>query len=78
MKFILANVLRDARGENVLCSRYSDNITSHIEKDYNLLTNICNNPYYKSVFHKQKDFNKLSTDDVNKLSFRKANPSNEF
>ena len=38
MKFVLANILGDEKGENVLYSRFGNNITSHIARDCNVLT----------------------------------------
>ena len=72
MKFILANVLRDAKGANVLCLRFRNNTTSHIARDYNVHTDVFDNPHHKCIFHKQKDLNKLSIDDLNELSFHRA------
>ena len=67
MKFFLANIHGDVKGVNVLCSRYGNNITSYVSRDYNLLTNIYDNPHYKFIFHKQKNLNKLSTNNLNKF-----------
>ena len=78
MKFVLANVLGDAKGANVLCSRFGNNTTSHIARDCNVLTDVCDNPHHKCVFHKQKDLNQLSIEDLNALSFRRAKPFNAF
>ena len=52
MKFVLANVLGDAKGANVLCSRFGNNTTSHIARDCNVLTDVCDNPYHKCIFYK--------------------------
>ena len=78
MKFVLANVLGNSKGKIFLYSIYGNNTISHIIRDYYILTNACDNPHYKYVFHKEKDLYKLSTDYLNKLSFHKAKPSNVF
>ena len=52
IKFILANVLRDVKGANVLCLRYSNNTKSDIARNFNVITNVCNNPHHKCIFHK--------------------------
>ena len=78
MKFVLANILRDEKRANVLYSRFENNIISYIARDCNVFTNICDNPHHKCVFHKQKDLNKLSIDNLNELSFRRDKPFNVF
>ena len=78
MKFVLGNVLGDAKGANVLCSRYGNNMSSHIARDCDVLTNICDDPYHKCNFHKQKDLDNLNVDQLRELSFRRAKPYNAF
>ena len=78
MKFVLGNVLGDAKGANVLCSRFGNNTTSHIARDCDVLTEVCDNPKHKCIFHKQKDLEKLNTEQLRELSFRRAKPSNAF
>ena len=78
LKFVLGNVLGDAKGSNVLCSRFNNNSTSHIARDCNVLTQNCDNPQCKCTFHKQKDLEALSNDQLRELSFRKITPYNAF
>ena len=78
IKFVLGNVLGDAKGANVLCSRFGNNTSSHIARDCNVLTMVCDDPYHKCVFHKQKDLDELNIDQLRQLSFRRARPYNAF
>ena len=41
IKFVLGNVLGDAKGANVLCSRFNNNTTSHIARDCYVKTLEC-------------------------------------
>lgn len=52
LKFLLANVLGDAKGVNILYSKFGNNTTSHIARDYNVLTDVCDNHHYKCNFYK--------------------------
>ena len=78
LKFVLGNVLGDAKGANVLCSRFNNNSTSHIARDCDVLTDMCDNPNHKCRFHQQKHLESMSTDNLRKLSFRKIDPYNAF
>ena len=72
MKFSLGNVLGDAKGANVLFSRYNNNTTSHIARDCNVLTLEWDGPECKCVFNKQKDLNQLTSEQLQALSFHKV------
>ena len=79
LKFVLGNVLSDAKGANVLCSRYGNNTsTTHLARDCDVL--ICNadDPNHSCKFHKQKDIQQLNTEELSAISFRKAFPYNAF
>ena len=78
MKFVLGNVLGDAKGANVLCSRYGNNTTSHIARDCDVLTSMCDDPNHECKFHKQKDLDNLHIDQLRELSYRCARPYNAF
>ena len=78
LKFVLGNILGDAKGANVLCSRFNNNTTSHIARDCNVLTENCDDPEYRCIFHKQKDLSLLNPDQLRNLSFRKVTPYNAF
>ena len=78
IKFVLGNVLGDAKGANVLCSRFGNNTSSHIARDCNVLTMSSDDPNHKCLFHKQKDLDDLSLDQLHQLSFRRAWPANAF
>ena len=79
LKFVLGNVLGDAKGNNVLCSRYGNNcFTTHVARDCDVRTEDCDDHKHKCCFHKQKDLDKLDVDGLKKLSFRKASPYNAF
>ena len=75
---MLANVLRDTKGANALCSRFGNNTISYISRDFNVLTDISNNPYHKYIFHKQKDLNKMNIEELKELSFVGLNNSIYF
>ena len=77
--FTVGNVLGDAKGANVLCSRYGNNtLTTHLSRDCNVLTKDSDNPKCRCIFHKQKELNQLTHEELNQLSFRKATPYNAF
>ena len=79
MKFVLGNVLGDAKGANVLCSRYGNNcLTTHIARDCDVCTENCDDHNHKCCFHKQKDLEKLNIHDLNRLSFRRPIPYSAF
>ncbi len=78
MKFVLGNVLGDAKGANVLCSRYGNNTSTHIARDCDVLTDDCDNYKHICCFHKQKELNNLSETELNQLSFRLPFPYNAF
>ena len=78
LRFVLGNVLGDAKGANVLCSRFNNNTTSHIARDCDVLTVNCDNPYHKCTFHKQKELIMLTNEELKSLSFRKITPYNAF
>ena len=77
-KLVLANVLGDVKGANILCSKFVNITNSNIARNCNVLTDACDNPYHKLIFHKQKDLNKLYIEDLKELSFHRAKPCNEF
>ena len=77
--FVLGNVLGDAKGANMLCSRYGNNtFTTHIARDCDVLTMTCDDPNHKCNFHRQSHLHSLSEEDLNNLSFRKPFPYNAF
>ena len=76
--FVLGNVLGDAKGSNVLCSRYGNNTTAHIARDCNVLTEDCDNHLHKCTFHRQKVLKSLPIDELKKLCFRRAFPCSAF
>ena len=79
IKFVLGNVLGDAKGANVLCSRYGNNTnTTHIARDCDVLTEHCDDPHYRCNFHKQKDLDNLDIEKLKAMSFRRAYPYNAF
>ena len=78
MKFVLANILGVAKGANALCSIFRNKIESHIVREWNILTDSCDNFHHKCVFYRQKFLKKLFILELKKLSFLKDDLRNSF
>ena len=79
LKFVMGNILGDAKGANVLCSRFNNNtFTSHLARDCDVMIENADNHEHQCVFHKQKILNILSQEQLKNLSFRKPFPYSAF
>jgi hypothetical protein len=79
LKFPLATVLGDAKGLDLLCSRFGNRTkTVCIARDCNVKTEESDDPHVRCTFHKQKDLESMTSQELQQLSFRKITPYNAF
>ena len=79
LRFPLATVLGDAKGLDLLCSRFANRTkTVCVARDCNVKTLEADNPNIRCTFHKQKDLEVMNSQQLQQLSFRKINPYNAF
>ena len=75
----MGNVLGDAKGANVLCSRYSNNtFTTHLARDCDVKIDSSDDHNHQCNFHKQKIIQQMNTEDLKNISFRKPYPYSAF
>lgn len=77
--FVIGNVLGDAKGANLLCSRFGNNTsTTHVARDCDVLTENCDDPHHRCTFHKQKNLQQMTIDELKQICFRRPYPYNAF
>ena len=79
LKFVIGNVLGDAKGANVLCSRFNNNtFTTHLARDCDVAISDADNHEHNCTFHQQRVLQNMTVEELHCISFRKPFPYSAF